>query len=102
MSRPIVTTALAAALAWGGPSFARDTRPTTPATTGPRSGHPSATSELQVVTVTELNRPPEKCALVETWKLPGGTPVMKVRSLSSGELMTVVGPEAAAPTKDKF
>lgn len=47
------------------------------------------------ITVTEVGRSPEKCQVMQVWRLPDGNLAMLVKSLATSELMTVV--ESALP-----
>lgn len=49
----------------------------------------------KTITVTEAGRAPEKCMVLQVWRLPDGSPAMKAQSLQTGELMTIVESESA-------
>jgi hypothetical protein len=68
-----------------------------------QSPTPSAQAQpMRTLTVAEPGRPPEKCALLQVWQLEDGSPAMKVQSLATGEIMTVVDPVNSTATKDRF
>lgn len=90
--RPLHATALSLALGcatWAGLSFAQ-------------SPAAAPAQAVQTLTVAEPGRPPEKCALLQAWRLDDGSPAMKVKSLATGEIMTVVEPIQSPATKDRF
>ncbi len=95
MSRRPLHAALTLALAWAngvwvGPSFGQST--------SPAAQHQA----VQTVTVMEPGHAPEKCMLLQAWQLADGSAAMKVKSLASGEIMTVVEPVNSQTEKDRF
>ncbi len=56
----------------------------------------------KVITVTEVGRSPEKCLIVQVWRLSDGGPAMQARSVASGELMTIVESSKPDPSGARF
>src|SRR4051812_3906443 len=56
---------------------------------------PSAPPTGRVLMVRELNKPGQVCRVLTTWRTQGGTRAYQVRSLATGEVLTIV--ESAPP-----
>lgn len=56
----------------------------------------------KVITVTEVGRSPEKCLIVQVWRLPDGSPAMQARTVATGELMTIVESSKPDPSGARF
>ncbi len=54
----------------------------------------------RLLTVQELNRPPEVCRLVRNWSMPDGTQAYQVQAVDTGEMITITenGTLAAPPS----
>jgi hypothetical protein len=44
----------------------------------------------RIITVTETQRTPERCLVVQAWRLPDGRAALKAKSLATGEMMCIV------------
>ncbi|MCS6978030.1 MAG: hypothetical protein NZM31_13630, partial [Gemmatales bacterium] len=54
------------------------------------AGDPLESRVGKVITVTEVGRSPEKCVIVQVWRMTDGSPAMQAKSLTSGEMLSIV------------
>jgi hypothetical protein len=56
----------------------------------------------KVITVTEANRAPEKCMVLQAWRLSDGGSAMQAKSVESGEMMSIVEAVQPAASGERF
>src|SRR5437867_2991603 len=69
------------ALALTGAVRGQDTSPAEPAKGG---------TDERIITVRELDHPPERCRVLKTWTERDGSRATQVQALDGGEIMTIV------------
>jgi len=93
MSRSGISLTLVLALAWV--TLAQGQTP------GQSASSPEARVG-KIITVTEVNRSPEKCLVLQVWRLSDGSPAMQAKSVETGEMMSIVESATADSSGQRF
>jgi hypothetical protein len=94
MVRSLWKRTLVASFAWAGLAWAQQ-----PNLSSTQPAPMPSSSAERVVTVQEPGKPGQKCKVVKTWHTADGTTAYQVKTLTTGEMMTLVesGPAATIP-----